>query len=311
MKNILLIATGGTIACGQTENGLKPVRCGQSLVPGEAAGTLRTETLDLFLLDSADFSPAHWKKLHGAVTEAVFSGKYDGVVIFHGTDTLDYTAALLWHTIKPQIPVLLTGSMLPMDADESDAPRNAADALCCAEDPTLAGVYVIFGGRIIGGNEAVKRCSGEADAFQSFSGSDCGTVRGGKAVLLRKSAPDRILPFPENGGRIAVIKLSPFTDESDLRAEKCAGAVLESYGAGGLPARLCPAARRLAEKMPVILTTPCAGGVRLDEYEAGRRALECGIRSGGGMTTACAAVRLFLETGGEKTDRTDFYDQGI
>lgn len=288
-KKTLLITTGGTIACGKTERGLKPVLFGQELVPSG-----NVEILDLFSLDSTDLSPRHWFLLHEAVTGAVAEKKYDGIVILHGTDTLAWTAALLWHTVPPEIPVVLTGSMLPFGTEGSDASENIRGALICAENTELAGVYVFFAGRIIGGNEAVKRFSFEKDAFRSFSGADCGFVRDGKAVLARKSIPERIYPCPKGGGRVAIVKLSPFSSPANLQIDGCLGAVIESYGAGGLPAEIVKAAEALAEKMPVIMTTGCIGGARLSEYEVGRRALDCGIADGGEMSSECAAVRLYL-----------------
>lgn len=293
MKKLLLITTGGTIACIKTENGLSP---SGSLSKALSDRLSDVETLAPFSLDSTDLTPTHWRRLYEAAQSACDSRKYGGIVILHGTDTLDYTAALLYHTLKTAIPVILTGAMTPLSEENSDGIRNTADALLAARDRRLCGVFAVFGGRIIGGNELVKRCSREADAFRSFSGRDVGEVRDGTVTLFRE--PEKAEPFgyPPVDRKIAVLKLSPFMTGAALSAV-CAsgadGAVLEGYGAGGLPEHLLPAAKELTEKMPVVLTTPCIGGANLREYEVGRRALECGILDGGGCTTAAAAVRLY------------------
>lgn len=293
MKKILLIETGGTIACTRTENGLSPAG---SVSKALSDGLSDVETLAPFSLDSTDLTPAHWRTLYKAAQNACDSGKYGGIVIFHGTDTLDYTAALLYYTLKTAIPVILTGAMTPLSEPDSDGTRNAADALLAARDKRLCGVFAVFGGRVIGGNELVKRCSEEADAFRSFSGRDLGAVRDGAVTLFREPEKAALFDYPPADREIAVLKLSPFMTGAALSAV-CAsgadGAVLEGCGAGGLPEHLLPAAKELTEKMPVVLTTPCIGGANLREYEVGRRALECGIYDGGRCTTAAAAVQLY------------------
>ena len=140
-RKVLLIATGGTIACRETENGLAPVLDGESLLRElpELASVCDTEVLDLMQRDSTDITAADRMQMARAVWER--RGEYDGFVIAHGTDTLACTAALLHHLL-PGIdrPVVVTGSMLPMGADGSDAPgnlawRQTADAAfmrCCA-----------------------------------------------------------------------------------------------------------------------------------------------------------------------------------
>lgn len=313
MKKLLLITTGGTIACLPTENGYSPresaeifagfektlkpreKRLARAVIPPKLL-----ETLSLFSLDSTDLSPTHWRTLHTAAQNACDSRGYGGIVILHGTDTLDYTAALLYYTLRTEIPVILTGAMLPLSEEESDGFANLTDAFLAARDQRLGGVFAVFGGRIIRGDELIKHDAEKADAFRSFSGKDVGAVSNGTVTLFRKPEKAELFAYPPVDRKISVLKLSPFMTGAALDAVRAAGAdgaVLESYGAGGLPERLLPAAKRLAEAMPVVLTTPCIGGVNLLRYEVGRRALQCGIRSGGSHTTAAAAVRLML--GGE------------
>lgn len=309
MKKLLLLTTGGTIACLPTERGYSPRESAEIFAGFEktlgtrekrlAREVFHPEALEmrsLFSLDSTDLTPVHWRAMYEAARDAVRSKKYGGIVIFHGTDTLDYTAALLYHTLEAEIPVILTGAMIPLSEEGSDGVKNAAGAILAARDRRLRGVFAVFGGRVIGGNELVKRYSERADAFRSFSGQDVGAVRDGAVTLFREPEKAEIFAYPPTDREIAVLKLSPFTTGaalSAIRASGADGAVLEGYGAGGLPEHLLPGAKKLTEKMPVVLTTPCIGGANLREYEVGRRALECGILDGGSCTTAAAAVRLY------------------
>ncbi len=292
MKRILVITTGGTIACEESGNGLAPEHGGNDLLKGITGCEITV--LDLFSCDSTDITPEHWKTLCSAVKISLM---YDGIVILHGTDTLEYTAAMLWLTVSyMNIPVIITGAMLPLTAPDSDGEANIRDSIIAACDEDLAGVYVVFCGRIISGGEAIKRNSLLPDAFESFGGDDCGEICGGKIKLYRKSMPEKIMTPPKNDKKIAVIKLSPFTEEITV-PDNCSGVVIESFGAGGISDRdtLMNSIKRLAERIPVVMTTACTNGVNLKEYAVGQRALECGVIDGGKMSTALAAVKLWCE----------------
>ena len=130
-RKILLIATGGTIACRETGHGLTPVLDGEGLLrelPG-LSEVCRVEVLDLMQRDSTDITADDRMQMARAVWEK--RGAYDGFVIAHGTDTLACTAALLHHLL-PHIdrPVVVTGSMLPMGAEGSD--RREICSMHCA-----------------------------------------------------------------------------------------------------------------------------------------------------------------------------------
>lgn len=293
MKNILIITTGGTVSCEGGENGLSPNHSGSFLIKG--INGCRLTVKDLFACDSTDISAAHLKKLYAAVKSAE---GYDGIVILHGTDTLAYTAAMLYYTVSDlNIPIIITGSMLPFTAPDSDGKKNISDSVAAACDERLCGVYVVFCGRIIGGGETIKRNSIEKDAFRSFGGKDCGKISDGKIALYHKSCPDIMGMPPSYEKKIAVIKLSVFTEEISV-PKGYSGAVIESFGAGGIPMRerLIESVGKLIKRMPVIITTDCTCGANLYEYEVGQRALALGVTDGRNMTTMNAAVRLWLET---------------
>ena len=162
---ILLIATGGTIACRETGHGLMPVLDGEGLLRElpELSGVCGVEVLDLMQRDSTDITADDRMQMARAVWKN--RGAYDGFVIAHGTDTLACTAALLHHLL-PHIdrPVVVTGSMLPMGAEGSDAPGNLLDALRVAADGRR-GVYAVLRGSILRGTNVLKVHSTALDAF--------------------------------------------------------------------------------------------------------------------------------------------------
>lgn len=275
MTRLLMVTTGGTIASGHSGGGgLAPEKNGAEMLP--KLDDVSFDVLDLYAIDSTDARPAHWRMLYDAVTEKL--PEYDGIVILHGTDTMAYTGAVMAFTVSTDKPVILTGSMLPFGVPESDAPGNIRFAALTAASRKYSGVHLAFAGRVIGGADIHKINSAEKDAFRRYSGFKV----------------TRTLPFPEKPGAFpAVVKLSPFMSGDDLRrsADGHKSVIIETYGAGGLPAgEITDTVRELAKKARVTITTPCIGGTELDRYEAGRRALDAGAVSGGMMSTECAAV---------------------
>ena len=98
MKNILLIATGGTIASRETEHGLRPALTAEDMraAIGVTSGTI--EVVDLLSLDSTNITPSHWQMIARKVADC--RTDYDGFIITHGTDTMVYTAAAPRHLRK-------------------------------------------------------------------------------------------------------------------------------------------------------------------------------------------------------------------
>lgn len=295
-RKVLLIATGGTIACRETENGLAPVLDGESLLRElpELASVCDTEVLDLMQRDSTDVTAADRMQMARAVWEK--RGAYDGFVIAHGTDTLACTAALLHHLL-PGIDrsVVVTGSMLPMGADGSDAPGNLADALRVAADGRR-GVYAVLRGKILRGTNVLKVHSTALDAFVSVNEPPAGRIENGK-VLWDAPEPAEATPrlVTEIDPHVFVLRLTPDLPPSFFSVlSGFSNVIIETFGGGGIPARMEQAVHSLIESgTRVLLTTQCIeGGVHLHKYEVGRRAEAMGAVSLGMRTVedALAAV---------------------
>ena len=170
MKKLMLLATGGTIACTPTENGLAPTLHAQDLID-RIAPALPCEILarDVFMMDSSNMQPEEWSALSRAADEAL--RECDGVVITHGTDTMAYTAAALSYMLAGVgKPVILTGSQLPLSHPLTDARLNLLRAFTAAMEG-VPGVYVCFHDRLISGVRCVKTHTSSMDAFSSVNAS--------------------------------------------------------------------------------------------------------------------------------------------
>ncbi|MGN1341083.1 MAG: asparaginase [Oscillospiraceae bacterium] len=299
MKKILFIATGGTIASAPTDSGLMPELSAGTLLAGlgEAAlSGVEVHTRQPFSLDSTNLSPENWVQL--AVLLRDEWANFDGFVIAHGTDTMAYGAAALCCLIQhPDKPVILTGSQLPMEAPGSDAPRNLADALRCAQQGE-AGVWVCFCGRVIAGNAARKVHTTDFDAFRGFTPGEERTV-GDFCQPGREPPEGGIVFYNRLDSKAAVLKLTPGISAEmvhDLGVHVNA-LVVEGFGLGGIPDYGGGALRHALEELSfcgvrVIMTTQVfAGGCDLSVYEVGQSAMNAGVIPAAGMTTEYAVMR--------------------
>ena len=306
---LLVIGTGGTIASARTERGYKAQLGIDEIL--ERAGIKRHNGLtldcwDLLNIDSTLIQPEDWIKIGEAIYESL--GDYDGIVITHGTDTLAYTSSALSFILRnPPVPVVLTGSMLPITEPDSDAPGNLRTAIKFAMEGT-PGIYVAFRNKIMLGTRVSKVHSLGLNAFQSVNYPDIAYLRGDKIVFRHRLEPPsgETLFDPALDPDVAYIRLTPgLSPETFLAIERTVdGIVLEGYGAGGIPYRgrdLLGAVSKVASKKPVVMTTQALyGGVDLTRYEVGRRALEAGVIPAGDMTKEATLTKLMWALGHTK-----------
>ncbi|WP_297072677.1 asparaginase [Thermococcus sp.] len=302
---ILIIGTGGTIASTKTERGYKAKLTAREILKlARISGNgVSIDTRDVLNLDSTLIQPEDWVTIGKAVYENI--DEYDGIVITHGTDTLAYTSSALSFMLRNvPIPVVLTGSMLPITEPNSDAPRNLKTTLTFAING-FPGIYVAFMDKIMLGTRVSKVHSLGLNAFQSINYPDIAYVKGNEIVVRhRPDIPQGKPAFdPSFDPNVVHVRLTPGLSPEVFLAisENVHGIVLEGYGAGGIPYRgrnLLEAVSKVAPEKPVVMTTQALyGGVDLTRYEVGRRALEAGVIPAGDMTKEATLVKLMYALG--------------
>lgn len=307
MKNILLIATGGTIASSQSDNGLTPavdINRLVSYVP-KINHICNLDCISIMNVDSSNMSP----QLMAAIADSIADNysRYDGFVVTHGTDTMAYTAAGLSYMISNLTkPVILTGSQLPIEADNTDAINNLYDAFLCACDD-FNGIYIAFNGKLISGIHAMKIRTIGFDAFISVNAPYAALIE--NEVITRcsdtkssaRSSSDT-LPLSVDTrlcSDIMVLKIFPGmgTDIMDYIKSHYKGVIIESFGIGGIPNSGSDMIAKIHELIDagiaVVITTQCLyEGINLNIYEVGRTLANQDIISGGNMTTEALVMKL-------------------
>jgi L-asparaginase len=293
VKQILVIATGGTIVCADHGGGLRPHFTVEELLrqiePPLSGRTVVGKTL--MNIDSSNMTPGRW--LDMAETVLAQYAAYDGFVITHGTDTLAYTAAALTYLLQGlNKPVVLTGAQYSMVDRKTDAIRNMHDSLLLAGE-ALAGVFVVFDGKVINGPRAIKTKTRSYDAFESINYPLIAEIKnnrihyrpGLKEVFRQLPRPSADAPprppiglAPSLEERLLVLKLFPGLrpEVFDFVRNNFRGVVIESYGIGGIATESLDLASKVHELtaagLVVAITTQCLKeGVNLQRYEVGRK----------------------------------------
>ena len=285
MKHILMIATGGTIASRQSGRGLAPSLTGDELLEfiPDLSRICKVVVENPMSLDATDMTANDRMQ----IAEMIWKNYplYDGFVIAHGTDTLSYTAALLYHVLRNfNKPVVITGAQIPLGMPDSDAEQNLIDAFKVASS-AYCGVCAVLHRRIIRGNHVVKVHTTDLDCFRSVNAPQAGRVDPitGKVIL-------NIVPWlggepyfvEEIDPNVVLMKLIPDLDPSIITfLSKYKKVIIEGFGSGGVPMRLEKVVQKLIlSGTKVYLTSQCIEGeTNLHKYEVGRRAEAMGAVS--------------------------------
>lgn len=311
-KHILLLTTGGTIASTPGADGLEPQR---SEVMERELQQLRTyydiSVHDVMCLDSSNIRPEEWRLIAQAVYR--LRGDHDGIVISHGTDTMAYTASAVTFMLPDiDLPVVFTGSQLPLADVLSDGPDNlrtafAMAATCCP------GVFLAFDRKVMLGCRAVKVRATGFSAFESVNAHYAAQITGlgltvNHSLLPKVKGPARLMD--QLSPDVFLLKLTPGLDPGIFKALVSMGyrgIVIEAFGLGGvnvLNEGLDGIRAAIAAGISVVITTQCLyDSSDLRVYQVGNRLLELGVIQGRDMTTEAAMCKLMWAIGQGMTQK--------
>ena len=262
VPNIVILATGGTIA-GAAESGTQSgYTSGQmnidamiKAVPGiEKLANIKGEQLSN--VGSQDISFDIWIKLAKRINELLKSDDVDGIVVTHGTDTMEETAYFLNLTVNSNKPVVLVGSMRPSTAVSADGPLNLYNGVALAANPEAKGrgVLVTLNDDIHGAAAITKTSTTDVQTFMSPYKGQIGTINYGVADFFR--GPDKknttgsefagmnITSFP----RVDIIYACADMPADLISSSKAKGLVIAGVGNGNMNGASLEAAQAAASK---------------------------------------------------------------
>ncbi|CDG01562.1 Putative L-asparaginase, type II [Clostridium chauvoei JF4335] len=227
----------------------------------------------------------------------------DGVVITHGTDTLEETAYLLDLTLDTEKPVVITGAMRSSSELGYDGPFNLAASICTAisEESKGRGVLVCFNGELNSASEVTKANSMALNAFQTPNFGPIGIIDNNNVIFYRKTKKVCTYKIKEIIGDVALIKCvaGMNSDYIDFAIEKGSkGIVIEALGRGNVPPNMVPGIKRaINNNVPVIIVSRCFEGRVFESYgyEGGGKMLkDLGVIFGDTLPGQKARIKLIL-----------------
>jgi L-asparaginase len=292
MPSVMILATGGTIAGAQPKPGEAGYKAGsfsvESLIQGvpgmEKIATVKGE--QIASIGSQDMNDAVWIKLARRVNELQARPDVDGIVITHGTDTMEETGYFLNLVTKGDKPVVLVGSMRPATAISADGPMNLYNGTAVAVDPAAKGrgVLVVLNDDVHYARESAKTNSTSLQTFHSPNRGLAGTVLFGKARFYSPPVPKHTSgsafagAVPDALPKVFIVYAYANVGKEQVDAAVAAGAqgiVLAGVGDGNATAPMIEALSAAAKKGVVVVRSTRVGSgtvarnVELDDDKLG------------------------------------------
>jgi len=304
---VVVLGTGGTIAGTSASAGdnvgytaaQRGVAQLVAAVPALAQVPLETE--QVAQLDSKDMGYAVWRELAHRIAQHLARAEVAGVVVTHGTDTLEETAWFLQRVLAPAKPVVLTAAMRPATALHSDGPQNLVDAIGIAREPGARGVVAALAGTLHAARDVRKVHPYRIDAFSSGDAGPLGRIEEGRLRRTRDwpEASDGLGVdlLPQDAAAwpwVEIVTSGVQADGAAVRALLAAGVrglVVATTGNGSVHASLEAALHAAQQQgVAVLRATRCHDGSIIEAASAQPDALP----SAGDLTPVKARVELML-----------------
>lgn len=276
---VVLLSTGGTIASryDAAQDRVVPSRRGADLAAMTAglADVAALEVEDHATVPSFDMSLAFAHGMALRINALLGRAEVAGVVVTHGTDTMEETCYLADLLLQGDKPAVFTGAQRTHDDPHTDGPRNLLSAVRAAAAPATRGLgaLICFNDRLHAARDVTKVHTSALETFQSYGHGALGEIDGARVVIHRRPALRRSFAVERIEARVELIRLSLGVDAAVLEAaveRGTRGVVIEGFGRGNGPAALAEAIRRaVARGVVVIVTSRCPAGRVEPIYGAG------------------------------------------
>lgn len=307
MKKVAIIFNGGTISMKVDERiqAAVPSLSGEeimAMVTG-VEGYAKIESHTFSSLPSPHVTPEMMFELSKKVEELVNREDIDGVVITHGTDTLEETAYLLDLTLDTKKPIVITGAMRSSSELGYDGPFNLAASICTAisDEAKNRGVLVCFNGELNSAREVTKANSMALNAFRTPNFGPIGIVDNNNVIFYRKCPKGTHIHINKLESKVALIKCAAGMDGDfiDYAVDKgYKGIVIEALGRGNIPKDMVPAVKRALDKqIPIVVVSRCFEGRVFESYGyegGGKHLKDLGVIFGDTMPGQKVRIKLMV-----------------
>ncbi|MHB1192679.1 MAG: asparaginase [Longimicrobiales bacterium] len=279
LPRVVVLSTGGTIASvyDSVGGGFAPALSGEQLVaavPGLDT-IARVEVVQVANVPSTDMTPALWMEVSRRASEMLAHPDVTGVVVTHGTDTLEETAYFLDLTVGSEKPVVVVGAQRAASERDADGPRNLRDAILTAVSPASRGMgtLVVLNGEIHAAREVTKTNTLNVSTFLTPQWGALGSVEPDGVRYYRTPVRRQHLDVPADAtlGRVEIVTNYAGADGSVIRGILAQGGldglVVEASGVGNVSDRMFGALEDArARGIPVVISTRVHTGRTLALY---------------------------------------------
>lgn len=317
MKNILVVFTGGTFSMRideKTKSAVPFFHGGELIEMIPQARTLANISVYEFgNYPGPHITPELMLELSKKIKEFVRHNSIDGIIVTHGTDTLEETAYFLDITVKTEKPIVVIGAMKTSSEPDWDGPKNLLDAIhiCNNENSKGMGVLVCLNGEINAASEVTKTHTEDVETFRSLDFGTLGFVDRGKVIYNRLPRKLETIETEKINSNVDLIKIYAgmeknfFCYSADSGAE---GVVVEAMGVGNVPPTAFEGIKYIVEKnIPVVLVSRCPAGETLDIYGypgAGKWLKQMGVLFTDYLNGQKARIKLMICLG-QSTDYSE------
>ncbi|VEU82363.1 asparaginase [Acholeplasma hippikon] len=307
-KRILMVFTGGTIAM---HNDVKSMR---AIVSSNNTNLINMieDSFKAFEIDYVEHSsfpspyikPIDMFKMAKLIESHLEHKKYDGVVITHGTDTMEESAYFFDLYFNIETPIVFTGAMRNLSELGYDGLSNIFSSILVAAslESRGRGVLLVMNDEINSAAEVMKTHTVALDTFKSLEFGPLGIVDSQDVIYYRSNTNTKPnLTISKLTKRVEIIKVASGSDSlllDFLVDQKVDGIVLEALGRGNVPPMMVPGITRAIENhIPIVLTSRCPKGRVFDTYAyegGGHHLKELGVLFSGNLSSQKARIKLLL-----------------
>ncbi len=323
MKTILAIHTGGTISMSQNSEGevvpnaTNPIAQKQVILKGK----INLVTDEMFNLPSPHVTPEIMLKIMKRIKKAIADG-VDGVVVTHGTDTLEETAYFLDLTLPNTVPIVVTGAMRSSNEIGSDGLYNFTSAIsvAAADESYGKGVLVVMNDEIHTARYVTKTHTTNVATFRTPTFGPIGVISKDRPYYFQKLITGEVCNIDQVVDHVYLLKAYSGMESTLFEAidnPDTNGLVIEGLGAGNLPPQTLPGIQKiLDDDIPIVLVSRCYNGVAQEiyDYEGGGIQLKkMGITLCQGLNGQKARIKLLvgLSAGKKGDELTKFVKDAV